>query len=78
MLLGEIVEIGPRDEILRNPQHPYTKKLIEAVPIPDPTLAKERSGLITDELKSPVRALDWVRPERKLLPVGVDHLVLDH
>ncbi|TYC60514.1 ABC transporter ATP-binding protein [Rhodobacterales bacterium] len=78
MLLGEIVEIGPRDEILRNPQHPYTKKLIEAVPVPEPENRRVRPGLIAEELKSPVRALDWVRPERKLFEVGTGHFVLEH
>ena len=37
MKLGEIVEQGSRDEILRNPKADYTKKLIAAVPIPDPS-----------------------------------------
>ncbi|WP_417766628.1 ABC transporter ATP-binding protein [Stappia sp.] len=75
MLLGEIVEIGPRDAILRNPRHPYTKKLIEAVPIPNPAEKRQRRNLLTDELKSPVRALDWVRPASRMYPVGEGHLV---
>ena len=36
MYLGEIVEIGPRAAVFGNPQHPYTKKLMAAVPVPDP------------------------------------------
>ena len=36
MYLGQIVETGPTKEVLGNPQHPYTKKLLAAVPIPDP------------------------------------------
>lgn len=39
MYLGEIVEMGPSHEVINNPQHPYTKALIAAVPVPDPTVA---------------------------------------
>ena len=42
MYLGRIVEIGPGDEIINNPQHPYTQSLISAIPIPDPDVAKTR------------------------------------
>ena len=34
MFGGRIVEIGTRDQVLHNPQHPYTKRLLSAVPIP--------------------------------------------
>jgi len=37
MYLGNIIEIGPTEEIINNPRHPYTKALITAVPVPDPT-----------------------------------------
>jgi peptide/nickel transport system ATP-binding protein len=75
MLLGEIVEIGPRRAILGDPRHPYTQKLIDAAPIPDPARRRERAGLMTEEIKSPVRPLDWVGESRKLIEVAPDHFV---
>jgi peptide/nickel transport system ATP-binding protein len=75
MYLGEIVEIGPREELFRNPQHPYTKKLMAAVPVPDPARRGIRRNLGTDELKSPVRPVGYVPPERKYREVATGHLV---
>ncbi|MEM7014647.1 MAG: ABC transporter ATP-binding protein, partial [Verrucomicrobiota bacterium] len=37
MYLGKIVEMADADEIIKNPQHSYTKALINAIPVPDPT-----------------------------------------
>ncbi|CAN5493345.1 ABC transporter ATP-binding protein [soil metagenome] len=39
---GKLVEVGTRDEILRNPKQPYTQRLLAAVPLPDPILQRER------------------------------------
>jgi oligopeptide transport system ATP-binding protein len=42
MYLGEIVEIGTRDAVHREPKHPYTQALLSAIPVADPTLRRER------------------------------------
>jgi len=53
MYLGRIVECGPREEIYRNPRHPYTRTLLSAVPVPDPRRRKQRMTLGGD-VPSPV------------------------
>ncbi len=75
MYLGEIVEIGPRQAIFENPQHPYTKRLLAAVPIPDPSRRGIRRGLSNDEIKSPVRPISYVPPGRHYLEVSPGHRV---
>ena len=53
MYLGKIVEMGPTEEIVFSPLHPYTKALIDAVPVPDPT-AERIKVVIKGEIPSPV------------------------
>lgn len=48
MYLGRIVEQGTMEEIFDNPSHPYTQSLLEAVPVPDPDMAKQRIALEGD------------------------------
>ncbi|QAY66958.1 ABC transporter ATP-binding protein [Paenibacillus protaetiae] len=52
MYLGSMMETAPRDELFRNPLHPYTKALLSAVPIPIPKLKRERI-VLSGELPSP-------------------------
>jgi len=55
MYLGTIVEAGARDQIWRNPQHPYTKALLAAAPIANPRLARARQrSVLQGELPSPI------------------------
>ena len=55
MYLGHLVELAERNEIYRNPSHPYTKALLSAVPIPDPVLDAQRERvLLSGEVPSPL------------------------
>ncbi|MFQ5888376.1 MAG: oligopeptide/dipeptide ABC transporter ATP-binding protein, partial [Candidatus Hydrothermarchaeales archaeon] len=53
MYLGKIVEMGPKEEIINDPKHPYTEALLSAVPVPDPRVKKERV-LLKGEVPSPL------------------------
>jgi peptide/nickel transport system ATP-binding protein len=75
MYLGEIVEIGPRRQVFGNPQHPYTRRLLEAVPIPDPARRKARRQLSNAEIASAVRAPGYIPPARDYREVSPGHLV---
>jgi peptide/nickel transport system ATP-binding protein len=75
MYLGEIVEIGPRAALFGNPQHPYTKKLMAAVPVPDPSRRGTRREVANDEIRSPVRAPDYQPPVRQYREVSPGHVV---
>ncbi|MCK1756507.1 ABC transporter ATP-binding protein [Bradyrhizobium sp. 137] len=75
MYLGEIVEIGPRAALFGNPQHPYTKKLMAAVPVPDPSRRGTRRDVSNDEIRSPMRAPDYQPPRRRYREVSPGHFV---
>lgn len=53
MYLGHIVEEASTDELFNNPQHPYTKALLSAIPLPDPKHKKERI-MLKGEIPSPL------------------------
>ena len=75
MYLGEIVEIGPRAAVMDNPQHPYTKRLMAAVPVPEAGRRRLRRGLSTTEIPSPVHQADYVPSPRLYREVGPGHVV---
>lgn len=52
MYLGSLVELAPKDELYAHPVHPYTKALLAAVPIPDPTIKKNRI-ILKGDIPSP-------------------------
>lgn len=91
MYLGRIMEIGPVADIFAAPAHPYTKALLSAVPVPDPTLKRERI-LLRGDVPSPInppsgclfhtRCPDCVIPcrylEQELLELAPNHRAACH
>ena len=53
MYLGRIMEVAPAKELYANPVHPYTEALLSAVPIPDPTVKRERV-ILQGDIPSPI------------------------
>jgi peptide/nickel transport system ATP-binding protein len=78
MYLGQIVEIGPRRAVFEAPQHPYTKKLMSAVPVADPQRRHRQRSLLVDEIPSTVRALGDEPVVQPLVEVGPGHYVARH
>lgn len=91
MYLGKIVELSSTSELYDNTQHPYTEALLSAVPIPDPTLKRQRivlEGDVPSPFKPPVGCrfhprCKYVKPicsqeEPELIDIGNGHFVACH
>ncbi|MCA1335298.1 ABC transporter ATP-binding protein [Pseudooceanicola marinus] len=76
MYLGRIVEIGSRQAVFENPQHPYTKALMKAVPIADPTRRKSERELNFKPIPSPIHDLEYQAESSVYEKVGEDHFIL--
>lgn len=75
MYMGEIVEIGSREDVFSNPQHPYTRKLMSAVPVPDPSRRHLHRSVSNDEIRSPIRPLNYIAPKQIYREVSAGHMV---
>jgi peptide/nickel transport system ATP-binding protein len=76
MRLGEIVEIGPREAVFGQPNHPYTQRLLAAVPVADPARRSQKRITDDSELPSPIRAPDFIPPVRHYREITPGHHVL--
>ena len=74
MFNGKIVEIAETEELLQNPIHPYTKRLISSIPIPDPKYVRERYEINFDELDKIVKD----NTDEQMVDVGNNHFVATH
>ncbi|MFD1987254.1 ABC transporter ATP-binding protein [Mesorhizobium newzealandense] len=75
MYLGQIVEMGTRDQVFSNPRHPYTRRLIDAVPVPDPAKRRSRFARLDQEIPSATRRIGEAPLKLALTDVGNGHLV---
>ena len=75
MFLGQIVEMGTRAQVFGDPRHPYTCRLIEAVPVPDPAHVRSPRERMASEVPSPVRRRGDPPIRLTLRDVGDGHLV---
>ena len=91
MYLGKIVEVGPAEELVRDPKHPYTQALIAAVPVPEPAQQRERIVLKGDipspinppsgcrfRTRCPIATERCAAEEPLLRPVGKDRVAACH
>jgi peptide/nickel transport system ATP-binding protein len=76
MFCGQIVEIGRRDQVLGNPQHPYTRRLLSAVPMPDVDHRKDFKSLLKEiDTPDPIKPRGYHAPLQTYKAVDLDHLV---
>ncbi len=75
MFLGQIVELGSRAQVFGDPRHPYTKRLLEAVPVPDPARTPPARARLAGEPPSPVHPVGHAPERVRLVAVSDGHLV---
>jgi peptide/nickel transport system ATP-binding protein len=75
MYLGQIVEMGTRRQIFEDPRHDYTRRLLAAVPVADPTRRRERLAIVAGELETSIRPVGEGPSRLALRDLGRGHLV---
>ena len=76
MYLGRIVELGPRQAVFEDPQHPYTQALMKAVPIADPRMRKSERELNFKPIPSPIHKVGYAPPPSEYEEISPGHFIL--
>src|SRR5690606_29455973 len=76
MYLGRIVELGPRQAVFEDPQHPYTRALMKAVPIADPRRRNTGKDLKFKPIPSPIHPASYRPAPSDYTEVSKGHFVL--
>ena len=74
MFNGKLVEIAPTEELLNNPIHPYTKRLISSIPIPDPSYARKEYKVDFSELDKIIST----NTDKDMVEISNSHFVSTH
>ena len=74
MFNGKIVEIAETEELLKNPIHPYTKRLISSIPVPDPKYKRVEYELNFNELDEIIKN----NPDKSMVDIGGEHFIATH
>jgi ABC-type oligopeptide transport system ATPase subunit len=75
MFNGKIVEIAETEELLKNPVHPYTKRLISSIPVPDPTYERKVYDINFDEMDSLIEKHGL---GKSMIDIGNEHYIATH
>jgi peptide/nickel transport system ATP-binding protein len=75
MFNGKIVEIAETEELLKNPVHPYTKRLISSIPVPDPTYERKVYNINFDEIDTLIQKHGSEKP---MIDIGNNHYIATH
>ena len=76
--LGQVVEIGPRESVFGDPRHPYTQRLLLAMPVTDPARHPLHEGAHNSEVPSTLRLSNDILAVPPLVRVGDGHFVARH